>query len=296
MKFFAPFILAVLLIPAALFSQIKMMIETENAELQKVAYIKESGSRKISVYRYDFDEVDFVQDSALATEMTYNSEKNVFTEINYEPAYSKSEITLDANDRILNREIYDNKNNLTGKTIFHYNQAGQINNREIYLGTMKAFDEVYKYDGSELTEMKYVTSDGILFGYSAFESDKWGNIIQEIKYNAKDDPEYKYIYTYDSKSHCLEEKIMLGDRKNTTVTYSWRGGVLTDKVTKDDNGKVQSAFRYKYNSDGNVIEEVNETPQGKITKLYEYEGRLLRQVKISEEADTSSYTLKYFYE
>ncbi len=296
MKFFAPFILALLLIPAASFSQIKMMIETENAELQKVAYIKESGSKKISIYRYDFDEVDFVQDSALATEMIFDSGKNVFTEINYSPAYSKSDITLNGSGRILNREIYDNKNNLTGKTIFHYNLSGQLESREIYLGTMKAFDEVYKYDGKELSEMKYITSDGILFGYSVFESDKWGNIIQEIKYNSNDDPEYKYVYTYDSKSHCLEEKIILGDRKNTIVTYNWKNGLLADKVTKDDNGKVQSAFRYKYDGNGNVTEEVNETPQGKITKLYEYDAKLLKQVKISEEADTSSYTLKYFYE
>ncbi|MCE1165306.1 MAG: hypothetical protein LWX07_07890 [Bacteroidetes bacterium] len=296
MKFLAPILMALLLIPASSFAQIKMMIETETAELQKVTAIKESGRSKISVYRYDYDEVEFVQDSSIAAEMTYDAGANVFTEIIYTPSYSKSVLTLNKDNKILNREIYDSKNNLTGKTIFHYDAEGKLESREIYLGAIKAFDEVYNYEGSELTGMKYVTAEGVLFGYSTFESDKWGNIIQETKYNTKDEPEYTYVYTYDSKSRCLEEKLMLGDKKNTIVSYHWKGNLLMDKITTDDNSKVQGAFRYKYDAKGLVTEEVNETPQGKITKAFDYQGGLVRQVKITDESDVSSYLLKYFYE
>gem|GEM_PF-1601719 len=296
MKFFSPFILLLFMIPAFAFPQIKMMIDTENAELDKVNAVKDNGMKKITIYRYDYDEVDFQQDSSVAEIMTYDAEKMLFTDINYTPAYSKSILSLNPQNKILYREIYDEKNNITGKTEFYYREDGLTDRREIFLGASKAFDEVYSYEGGALKKMKYVTADGVLFGYSEFESDQWGNIIQEIKYNSNDETDYKYLYTYDANSRCLEEKIILGNKKTTLVSYIWKNGLLDEKTVKEENGKTLGSTKFTYNSNGKVVEEINDSPQGKITKLYEYDGNLVRQVKISDLSDVSSYMLRYFYE
>jgi hypothetical protein len=299
MKFLAPslfFFLICCFIPSFAGAQIKMMHETEKEELDKVLLLKDEGIQRLYIYRFDIDEVDWQQDSSLVSDMKYDPSNLKFTEISTSPIFSESVIKINNENKILSREIFDAKNNLTGKTLYYYNSNSQLEKREIFLGNTKTFDELYEYDENLLKKMKYTTSDGLLFSYSEFGSDKWGNISEETKYNTKDEVEYKYIYTYDAKSNCLEENISIGDKISTIVNYVYSKGRLTEKITKDGVGKILSRSSFEYDGNGKLISEKNESLSIKNIKIYQYENNRLQQIKITDEKDASNYLLRYYYE
>ncbi|MDD5360939.1 MAG: hypothetical protein PHN88_02320 [Ignavibacteria bacterium] len=298
MKFLAPVLLFLMccVIPSFTFAQIKMMHETEKAELDKVMLMKDEGIRRLYIYRFDIDEVDWQQDSSLVSDMKYDPSNQKFSEISTVPVYSESVIRINTENKILSREIFDSKNNLTGKTLYHYNSNSQLDKREIFLGDTKTFDELYEYEDNMLKKMKYTTSDGLLFSYSEFDSDKWGNLSEETKYNNKDEVEYRYAYTFDAKSNCLEEKISLGDKISTIISYAYSKGRLTEKITKDGEGKILSRSSFEYDGKGRLASEKNESPSVSNIKMYQYDNDRLQQIKITDEKEASNYLLKYYYE
>lgn len=273
-------------------SQIKMMIDTEKNEREKIDAFMSSGYSNILVTRIDTDENDGQQDSAKVMSIVVDKDKNTYTEINYSPQFSKTVIKIDNN--IVSREIFDEKNQTAGKTLYFYNDNGKLSKRELYFGDMKAFDEIYEYDGRKLTKMKYVMSDGTLVSYSLFEFDKSDNLLKETKYNAEDQVDYVYEYSYGKKSRLNEERIMFGNDNMTVTTYSYYSdGNLKEKLTTA-KGKQTSYIKYSYNGK-NLSEEIYDTPEMKTTKSYTYNDGLVSQIKFTDSIEKSSYIWMYDY-
>jgi len=274
------------------FAQIKMMFDTEKTEKDKIDNFMSSGFSKILVYRIDTDEIEWQQDSTKIIFIEIDKNKNIYTETDYTPQFSRTIIKLDNN--VSSREIYNDKDQLQGKTLYFYDSNGNLVKRELFFGDVKAFDEIYEYENSKLIKMKYTMSDGTLVSYSTFNFDDSNNLLEEIKYNADSMVEYKYEYSYDSKSKLTEEKIILGNDNVTIINYSYdNDGNLKGKITTS-KGKETSNVKYSYQGD-NLSEEIYNTPELKTKKTYTYKDGLLTQVKFLDLTDMNSYIWAYVY-
>jgi YD repeat-containing protein len=272
-------------------AQIKMMIDTEKSERDKIDGFMSSGYSQIIVTRVDTDEIEWQQDSTKVMSIVIDTDNNTYTEINYSPQYSKTIIKFDNN--IASREIFNEKEQLAGKTLYYYDQ-GNLVKRELYFGDMKAFDEIYEYESGKLAKMKYVMSDGLLVSYSTFTFDKSNNLLGEMKYNASDELEYNYEYTYDKKSRLTEEIIIMGKENVTVTNYSYNSsGKLTEKLSTS-KGKQTSNIKYSYEGN-NLSEEIYDTPELKTKKTYTYKDGLLSQIKFEDITETNSYIWVYEY-
>lgn len=225
-------------------AQIKMLYDTEKNEKEKIERFINSGYKNINIYRIDVDEVEWQSDTTLLTEIKISDNGKSLTEINQSP-YSKTVVQYDGN--IVSREIFNQSNQLAGKTLYSYNNAGMIEKRELYFGDIKAFDEIYEIEGNQLVKAKYYTSDGMLINYSDFEYDSRNNMLKENKYNSNGETEYVYEYTYNSDGSIKEERIIMPDGKKTIVNYVYgKNKYITDKITKDSDGKIMSSLKYEY--------------------------------------------------
>ncbi|MFZ4590586.1 MAG: hypothetical protein ACOYN6_06285 [Ignavibacteria bacterium] len=272
-------------------AQIKMMIDTEKNERDKIDGFMSTGYSQIIVTRVDTDEIELQQDSTKVMFIVMDNDKNTYTELNYTPQYSKTVIKLDNN--ISSREIFNEKEQSAGKTLYYYDQ-GNLVKRELYFGNMKAFDEIYEYENGRLAKMKYVMSDAALVSYSTFTFDKSNNLLGEMKYNASDELEYNYEYTYDKKSRLTEERIYMGKDNVTVTNYSYNSsGKLTEKVSTS-KGKQTSNIKYSYQGN-NLTEEIYDTPELKTKKTYTYTDGLLSQIKFEDITETNTYIWVYEY-
>lgn len=272
-------------------AQIKMMIDTEKIERDKIDGFISSGYSKIIVTRIDTDEIEWQQDSTKVMSIVIDKDNNTYTELNYTPQFSKTVIKLDNN--ISSREIFNEKEQLSGKTLYYYEQ-GSLVKRELYFGDMKAFDEIYEYENGRLAKMKYIMSDGTLVSYSTFTFDKSNNLLGEMKYNASDELEYNYEYTYDKKSRLTEERILMGKENVTVSNYSYNSSGKLTEILSTSKGKQTSNIKYSYEGN-NLSEETYETPDLKTKKTYTYNDGLLSQIKFEDITETNSYIWVYEY-
>jgi len=273
-------------------AQIKMMFDTEKSEKEKIEGFMSSGYSQIVVTRIDTDEIDWQQDSSKVTSVLIDKDKNTYTEINYTPQYSKTIIKLD--NKIVSREIFNEKEQLSGKTLYYYNEQGDLTKRELYFGDLKAFDEIYEYKNGKLIKMKYVMNDGTLVSYSTFAFDNSNNLLEELKYNSSDEVEYKYEYSYGKKSRLSEERIILGNDNLTIINYSYnKEGKLIEKTTKSKD-KQTSSIKFSFQGD-NLTEEIYDTPELKTKKTYLYKDGLISQIKFLDTVEMSSYIWSYEY-
>ncbi len=283
--------LVLIFIISSVQAQIKMLYDTEKSEKEKIEGFINSGYKNINIYRIDVDEVEWQSDTTLLTEIKISDNNKSLTEINHSP-YSKTVVQYDGN--ILSREIYNQSNQLAGKTLYSYNKAGMIEKRELYFGDIKAFDEIYEIEGNQLLKVKYFTSDGTLINNSDFEYDSRNNMIKENKYNSNGEIEYVYEYTYNSDRSIKEESIIMPDGKKTIVNYIYSKKNISEKITKDSDGKIMSSLKYVY-EDKNLIEEYYDTPELKIKKTYTYSNNLLTSIKYLDILESNSYTWIYVY-
>lgn len=272
-------------------AQIKMMIDTEKIERDKIDGFISSGYSKIIVTRIDTDEIEWQQDSTKVMSIVIDKDNNTYTELNYTPQFSKTVIKLD--NIISSREIFNDKDQLSGKTLYYYEQ-GSLVKRELYFGDMKAFDEIYEYENGRLAKMKYIMSDGTLVSYSTFTFDKSNNLLGEMKYNASDELEYNYEYTYDKKSRLTEERILMGKENVTVTNYSYNSSGKLTEILSTSKGKQTSNVKYSYEGN-NLSEETYETPDLKTKKTYTYNYGLLSQIKFEDITETNSYIWVYEY-
>jgi hypothetical protein len=274
------------------FAQIKMMLDTEKSEKEKIEGFMSSGFSKVMVTRIDTDEIEWQQDSSKMMFVQIDKDKNIYTETAYNPQYTRTVINLGKN--VNSREIYNDKDQLQGKTLYYYDAQGNLVKRELYFGDLKAFDEIYEYEDGKLVKMKYLMSDNTVVSYSTFVFDDSNNLLEETKYNSSGDVDYKYEYTYDNKSRLTEEKIIIGKDNVTVITYSYNNkNKLSDKITRS-KGKVTSSAKFTYEGD-KLSEEYYDTPELKTKKSYTYKDGLLSQIKFLDTVEMNSYIWSYEY-
>ncbi|MFA7360668.1 MAG: hypothetical protein WC139_06490 [Candidatus Kapaibacterium sp.] len=273
-------------------AQIKMLYDTEKSEKERIEGYINSGYSNISIFRIDIYEQEAESDTSLVFDIKISDDRKTITEndINNETGTITK---FDSN--ISYREILNKEGKSAGKTIYTYGPEGFILKRELYFGEIKALDEVYEFKQDKTGNVKYYASDGTLMSNSEFRLNSQNSLIEELKYNSKGDTEQKYEYIYDSKGRMIEERIIFQNEQKTVTNYSYdENDNIIEEQTKDNGGNILSYNKFAYEGK-KVIEELRDSRNMKLRKLYNYKGGLLKSVRFEDLIDKSVYVWVYEY-
>ena len=129
----------------------------------------------------------------------------------------------------------------------------------------KELIQEYNKDGYTTLKIDYNKESNIKLKETA-KYDRYGNVIEESFYTAKENQEIKYMYKYNAKNDMVEKEDYIDDilQNKTTYKYNAAGNVVLETIF-DDQGNLFRNISFTYNSknlkelkrvtdvDGNVI-------------------------------------------
>ncbi len=109
-------------------------------------------------------------------------------------------------------------------------------------------ENIFKYeyddDGYKIKSSRYGPS-GVLEKYYTYEYDDTGNLIKENWYDASGAKEFSILYRYEN------------NKRSETVSY-------------DGGDNIVSKYLYKYDDEGNIVEEIKYDADGKEVGFIQY--------------------------
>ena len=231
----------------------------------------------------------------------YDSNGNIVEECSYDSdgvVTQKRVCEYDEAGNILTDEYYysDASQNNYRKT-YKYDSVGNLieENRWDHSDISSNEKRYYKYDSSgNKIEEKHYNSDGRCIGNYIYKYDAAGRLITEEKYDSHDT--WAYTYAYNSNGDIIE-KIEYRSFNSYADIYS-NYHVRTKTIYKYDSAgnKIEEACysglkdlsldwvnSYKYNSEGTLIEEVNNNCEGSMCRvtMYDSAGNRIKRNKYS---------------
>ncbi len=122
---------------------------------------------------------------------------------------------------------------------------------------------LYKLDNSGPASESTEDQGGVKYSYTEFNQN--GQITTEIKYNINGDAEEKYIYKFDGDGKLIEEISYLTDdevAEHKTYEYNETGKILHAFKHYADGSK--DITEYSYNAAGMVTEKITKDEDGEI--------------------------------
>ena len=131
--------------------------------------------------------------------------------------------------------------------------------------------EVFSYDSSgRLEKSKYFTSEGKYSGYTTYIYDSNNLLTEEVSYGVSGKESFKTTYTYSLDKQQVEvkwqtEKILLAyNAKNQWIKRTRSGDSAIDfeydndgNLIKESHGSYWHSYTYKFDKEGNWIEQEN---------------------------------------
>ena len=205
----------------------------------------------------------------------YDTDGNIINTIFYDAngtAYRSEEYQYDNNDNLIMSARYDENKNLTSKTEYdsNGNQLSAISydeNGDIEQHTENTYDE----NGNRIKYVSYF-SDGSIQSQSYYNTN--GNVIESISYD--------------------EDRSITSQR---TCEYESDGSIHISELTKDyDNNSLYVENEYFYDSNWNILKEVNYNASGEVYNQteYEYVGEKL-MTELSTQYSNDKYKTEYEY-
>lgn len=171
---------------------------------------------------------------------------------------------------------YDDYSNggLIYKLIYTYDKKGNLIEGN-YFSTNNEFlrKQSYVYDEFDnLVEKVSINFDGSFAEKLTYVYDILGNNIEENIYNQYNQIT-KMTYKYDSIGNKIEEKSLFGNGSISVLSkYNERGFLIEDNKEHLPSSNLNSKTTYKYDINGNKIEENSDGSWGeKLTYKYEYD-------------------------
>jgi hypothetical protein len=108
-----------------------------------------------------------------------------------------------------------------------------------------------------------------------YKYNEHGNKIRSERYDMAGNLEKYYEYVYDNEGNLVEDiwYDKNGDEEYR-IEYEYENGMKTKARTYNEEGDLQTVFRFMYDSEGNLIEEIKTDPSGNkigtIQYVYQY--------------------------
>jgi hypothetical protein len=164
------------------------------------------------------------------------------------------------------------------KWVYNYDDK----NRLIEQDQISLWDSIYLsykwkmiYDlNDKLSEINYFTPEGSLDGKRLYKYSNEGNKIEEQAYNKEGALEFCIFQKFDRLKNPIEEGYTEG-LDTTKSTSKYLNGFPVEKVMLDSEGEASYYWKYKYDKNGNIIEERQHDKNGRMTTkttyTYEYD-------------------------
>ena len=158
---------------------------------------------------------------------------------------------------------YDSIGNITEETI--YNSEGILESKY-----------KYKYIGRKLTEACQYNSDGNVTNIELYGYDLNGNKTEENFYNSEGEmtDSHRFIAETDTEGNLTVKDVFVVEGIENT---SWEKFDITGNKIAQGSGKPgdggSSVIEYRYDSNGNLIEERSSEPETLLKYEYEFDSR-----------------------
>lgn len=259
-------------------------------------------SMKVIQYNYKFGKpeedgtklkyLEYDDEGNLMEEKTYDSytgyESKIETYI-YNNVKNEIEITIsDANDMIQGKilEKYNSNGNIKEET--DYDRYGDIKSRIVFeYGSSNNLLKETKYDingnVTKITDYEYDKNLNLISktfkrdsvnvtGKFTYKYDDTNNRIEEIEYTIDGAVKEKYIYAYEGKNRIEEVKKDADDKMVYKVSFKYEGSNKIERILYTSDGVTMALkINYKYDKNGNLMEELESDKAGEKKKVIIYD-------------------------
>jgi|ERR1035437_912855 YD repeat-containing protein len=190
---------------------------------------------------------------------------------------SKSITKYDNYGNELENNIYNEKSELTNKTIYKYNESDKkIEEHDIDYKTVKESNQssfkFFKYDNKgnliqDSTVFSFPSELGSKFIRTTYTFDNNGNEIEQIGYSGMDLYD-KRINKYDDNNNLIENAYYVGDSLQLKVfsKYDSNGNEIENNVYNSDGIRLLHKTNFKYDDKGNIREQNGYNEAGQLSE------------------------------
>lgn len=227
---------------------------------------------------------------------------------NFENAWEKDNLFKEIEELTeYKASFYDFQNKITETPIpivrKHYTEFGKILFQEHY-NNFGEIDQILKNEFNDKQQVIKSYSENMITSYKSielFEFDNNGNRIL-VKINYNDSTELIAKFEYDSLNN-LTNQLSIQNTDTSKVkfeyTYNEIGNILLKKqISKDKNGSYVYLNEFKYDNQGNLLENSNKSDIiGEMKIVYEYDNldRIQKQTEYNNNQITKETQFDQFY-
>ncbi|GAA3589237.1 hypothetical protein GCM10022396_03190 [Flavivirga amylovorans] len=210
---------------------------------------------------FKIDESSYNADGSIdyTIKYAYDDHNNLIEKRQYSPEDNDIETEkylYDKSNNLIEEKNYENEK-LDSKIVYEYDTHGnRVKKTNFDSKNRKRSYELYLYDanGNRVGEQHY--NSGKLKTKAVYKFDKNNDKVQQLRYNSKNELEFKTFYAYDDAHKLIEVKSYYGVRNNNkfakknTFVYNSQGKkseVL--KYNADDVAIERTDFKYNENQD-----------------------------------------------
>jgi hypothetical protein len=254
--------------------------------LEKLTYYYNKSQHKIQENLYDAD------DNLKGTlKYVYNTKNEVIEDTLYSKNNLLYEYAYVYNGRknAIEKSIYVD-GDLDTKNTYSYDERGNILEESIYkidteaekITLQRTISFKYDNNGNKI-EMKTLDPDGKSW-ITSYQYDRKAILVGEIEFNSDNSLARKIFYRYDNENRKLEEKCLKANgAKWWSSKYKYQSNNGYEKVSFDENGKMENRHIYVRDSSGKMLKSTLLEPGGnlhwEISYLYNDSGKLIKLVE-----------------
>lgn len=216
-----------------------------------------------------------IKEAKIKTETVYQFE--VVNGVVSQNAVKQLEKTYDSEGNLLEETKFKRDGTIEQKVKNQYNDKGNVEKTEALKDTGLGNDRPNKIDygydeQGNLIESTSLNPDGSVLIKTKNKYDDTGKMTEMLTENASSDPRKKIFIKLN-------------------LSYNEQGEVSKAEAL-DKDGNILSVIEYKYDSNGNLVEQINQV-QGKQLRLlhtYDANGKALESTQLDEQGEVKSRT------
>lgn len=253
---------------------------------------------KLTIYLKQYERVGYAQEDIKLNEykeaeILYNDQQQLLEETHFSSdnqLVSKITNQYDAQNRLISTSMYDEENLLIRRTIYAYNDEGDLCKKEEFYGedNEMAYTSEFVYNEHKILLQKACDGDDSYIEKSyRYEGD---NLIEQIDYDDFGEKQYIHQYTYNDAGEVtsyIRNEVQAKDRR--TFLYEYNNGKKIKELVYNYSDTLIAAKYWSYSDQGLLLEIEEEDLDSYQKLVYHYEEERVIAV---EKLDKSGKTIE----